>query len=170
MTVNVKYTSVSLMLLTLPNVSLTSVTSAHLCQFAAYGESLIDTKLSKRYVIPLTGTFPILETIATDLGLYYLLSRRIFTKERMNNSEWPDRFKESVELICDIGNGKWPLINNSGTVVAGRNDLAEAFSDKQDFIPTFFEGPETLTEPDQEKIREELDDRDVNQDIFLVIP
>lgn len=115
------FTSVSAMLNTLPGVSSsTNATSAQLMLFAERAESVISAKLAKRYAIPFTATFQptsILHDIATDLACYKFLTRRVFTSERANKSEWPDRFKESMDLLDEIACGQIPLLDSSGGLI-----------------------------------------------------
>ena len=161
MSLPVSYTTVSKMLLTIPMVgSISTITSENIAAFAGRAEAVINASISRRYSLPLTGTFPLLETIATDLGLYYLLSRRVFTQERMNQSEWPERLRESLDLLKMLAEGVIGLVNTSGDLISVREDLAPVFSDKMTFHPTIDEGPSTAWVPDVDKIEDIFRDKD----------
>jgi len=164
---DLKYTSVSLMLLTQPIIgSVTTLTSQQMFIQGCMAESWLDAKLAKRFTFPLVGgPFPLLETIATNLGLYFIL-RRLFSKERMNENNWVDSYKDDSIEICDmLLKGEIALVDASGTVI--QSPVDQVFSDKSQFIPTFDEIPLTLQEIDDDKTDARLRERDQNFD-FLV--
>lgn len=163
MTSTVSWTTVSLMLATLPAIgSRTSVTSTDMALFAGRAESMMRAKLSQLYSLPFEKTYDPLETIATDLACYMLLSRRIFTTERQNESPWVDRFKESMESLDKIVEGKIPLIDpDTGGLVAATNLGAEVWSSTQAWYPTITEDIEELQIVDPDKLQTIRDDRGI---------
>jgi phage gp36-like protein len=158
----VVYSNVQNVLNTFPNVqSRSNITSAHIFEFLSRGESIIDTKLAKTYALPFTNTIPVLETLSTDIGAYLLLSRRFFTQERSNSSEWVDRFKESFELLDQIANGEYPLIDASGNLVEGKHSAMQVWSNTQNYHPTMHEDDPLNQVIDSDKTEENRNDRDL---------
>ena len=161
-TLPVSYTTVSLMFVTLPDIgSVTTLTSAHLANFAGQAESEINAKLARAYSLPFTAEIPLLQTLATDLALYKVLTRRLFTSERLEASPWPDRYKEARETLTWIAAGELPLVDSSGAVLQGRSDIAEVYSTTKNYVPTFWEGPTGDQIQDADKIDDEADRRDL---------
>lgn len=162
-TLPVSYTTIGIMQSILPDIgSITTLTSAHIAVFAGQGEALINAKISKAYSLPLTAEVPLLQGLSTDIALYYLLSRRIYGPERLNASPWPDRFKEAMVILDDVGAGKIALVTSSGAILGARTDIAEVFSTTMGYEPTFFEGGQWGDQIiDKDKITDELDKRDI---------
>lgn len=159
-TLPVSYTSVVLMQGTLPEIgSLTTLTSAHVAQFAGEAQSFVNGKIAKRYALPLTEEVPLLQTLTTKIALYYLLSQRLYTAQRLEDSPWPGRYKEAVDTLEEVSDGKVSLVSASGTVLAGRSDISEVWSTTKDYVPTFHEGPTGDHTQDSDKINDELDRR-----------
>ncbi len=156
----VSYTTVSLMLMTLPELgSVTTVTSAHLATFAGEAEAEINANIARLYIVPLTTDVPLLTTLATDIAIYKVLTRRLFTAERLAASPWPDRYRESLAMLLRVAQGELPLVGVSGSLLTGRSDVAEVYSTTQKYVPTFWEGPWPAQEPDAQKLEDEADRR-----------
>lgn len=156
------YSTVSHMLATIPVVSSrTNATSADLSVFLTRAEGVMDAKLAKRYALPLTGSYQILNHVATDLSCYYFLSRRVFTQERANDSTWPDRFKESMELLDSIASGEIPLVGADGAVLSPSSALLHVWSSTEDYEPTMTEDIEANQVVDPDKIDDLRADREV---------
>lgn len=157
------YTTVSAMLVLLPNVSSsTNASSAHLSLFAQDAEGLMNAKLSKTYALPFTFVVPaghVLRSIATDLACYRFLTRRVFTSERANKSEWPDRFREAMDLLDEIVSGGIPLLDSSGGVIPASISQSQIWSNTMNFQPTMTEDSEEVQFVDEDKIRTIRDDR-----------
>lgn len=155
------YTTVSLMLMTVPVVSSrTVVTSAELNNFAERGESIINARIGARYALPLTQRVPVLETVATDLACYFFLSRRVFTQEKRNDSVWVDRYKESMDLLDKIADGDMALTAADGGLIPARTDVHEMWSNTKDYHPTMTEDLTALHVQDKDKIEDLRDARD----------
>lgn len=160
-TLPVSYTSIPLMQTRFPEIgSLTTLSSAALLTFAGDAEAMINAKLARYYTIPFTVLVPQLQTIATDMAVYLLMSRRLFTKEQINDSPWVDRYKEVLKELDDMAVGKTVLVDSSGQVLAGRTDIAEAYSSTMTYTPTFGEGPIENQTQDQDKLDAEDAARD----------
>ena len=146
------YTSVEKMLETLPSVgSVTSITSSTLYSFAWDAETIVNAKLSKLYVVPVVGAPPVLAPISTDIALYRLLTRRIFTQEQLNKSDWPDRYKESMDLLDKIASGEVSLVSSGGAVISGGVITGEPWSNTLNYSPTFQEDSfeSSVVDPDK---------------------
>lgn len=150
------YTTVSLMLMTYPAItSRTNVSSAELDRFAQLGEGIINAHLAARYTLPFSfGYVPQpLETIATSLGSYFFLSRRVFTQEKRNESSWVTAlYKESMDLLKMIKDGELALTGPDGSIINSRTDIHETWSNTMDYHPTMTEDYEELMVVDADKI------------------
>ena len=157
------FTTVSAMLVTLPNVSSsTNATSAQLCLFAQDAEGIMNAKLSKLYTLPFTFVVSaghILHGIATDLACYRFLTRRVFTSERANKSEWPDKFREAMDLLDEIVSGEIPLLDSSGGVIPASTGQVQIWSNTMGYQPTMTEDDTEFQFVDEDKIRDIRDDR-----------
>ncbi len=143
--------------------SLSDLTSAQLVSaFIDPAEGEMDSRLSRRYNVPVLGTIPILQGIADDLAIYRVLSRRVFTQDQLKNSVWPDRFKESLDLLIEISKGEVQLVDSDGALVAQKTDVAEAVSSTEGYLPTFHEGGSWLDQvKDPDKVDDLLDERNL---------
>lgn len=158
----VSYTTVSLMLTTLPDLgSVTTLTSAHLYTYASQAEALVNARLARHYSLPLATVPPLLEAVSTDIAVYYALVKRLFTAERLNASPWPERYKEALETLEGVADGTLTLVDTAGTIIGARTDIAEVYSTTQGYTPTFHEGPWTTHVQDDDKIEDETDKRDI---------
>lgn len=155
------FTTVSAMLVTLPGISSsTNATSAQLAVFAERAESVMNAKLARLYTIPFASPPPkVLETIATELAVYSFLTRRVFTQEKQNNSAWPDRYREAMELLDEIVAGEVPLITASGAVIPSTTAQQQIWSNTMTFHPTITEDDEVHQFVDDDKVRDIRDDR-----------
>lgn len=160
LTLPVSYTTVELLLNTLPAIgSVSAITSAHIAHYIGEAQAHIDAKISRYYSLPLSVEVPIIQTIATNLTVYGLMVKRLLSAQQINDSPWPARYKEAQELLDDIGAGKLPLVNASGAILAGRSDVAEVYSTTMNNVPTFYEGDWKDMVQDSDKIDDEDDRR-----------
>jgi len=132
--------------------SLSNLTSAQTYGYAGGAEAKMNTKLVKYYVLPFTLAVPVLQTIATDLTIYDLLVKRIFTGEKLEKSPWPDRYKEVMDLLDNIASGETPLVAEDGSIIAARTDTVEVWSSTKDYLPTFHEDRDVNQIQDEDKI------------------
>jgi len=140
-TLPVSYCVVGDLTMTVPAIgSVSTITSATLAFFIQGAQALIDSKLAKLYQVPFSDAPPVVQTLAIDISLYEILTKRIFTQEKINDSVWPDRFKSAIDLLNEIASGKVALVDSSGQIVQGRSDVADVWSDKQDRYPTMHDG------------------------------
>ena len=148
----------------LPNIgSLSDLTSAQVLEvFIKPAEAEMNAKLSKYYTVPVTGTVPLLQAISTEIAIYRALTLRVFTASMLKESAWPDRYKRAHEMLDELANGKWNLVDSAGVVVAGRAGFATAHSNTMDYLPTFHEGGVAEDQvKDPEKNDDLLSERDL---------
>lgn len=146
------YTTVQKVQDTLPKAvqSSSNVTSATVAHFIDQADSIINGKLAVTYNIPVNSpNVPgILVTIATDLAAHRLL-RRQFTQNIKNKSEWVDQFKDSMDLLDAVAEGKMTLVDSSGDALS--RSVARVWSNNQGFDPTFTEDKVSTWEVDDDK-------------------
>jgi phage gp36-like protein len=127
-TLTTSYTSVENLLRVLPDIgSVTTLASAHLTFFIGQAEAIINGRISQRYALPLSAVPQQLESVATDIAIYYLLAKRLYTGKQLEASPWPDRYKEALETLGEIAEGAITLTDTAGTVLAGRSDIAQVY-------------------------------------------
>ena len=161
------FTTVSAMLVTLPGVSSsTNATSAQLAVFAERAESVMNAKLAKRYALPFVVAPPVLQTIATELAVYNFLTRRVFTQEKQNRSEWPDRYKEAMDLLDEIVSGEFPLIDAAGVVIGATTSQIQIWSNTMWFRPTMTEDDAESQFVDPDKLEQIRRDRNQFVDVL----
>lgn len=154
------YTSVSRIFTQEPALEdISNFTSAQAFTFAEDAEAEVNLAISRNYTVPVTGGPAILQAIATDIAIYRILSRRVFTQERLQNSTWPNAFKEAREILKAIATGNQPLINSAGTIVTARTDLAKATSNNDTYFQTFNELGQLDWIQDEDKIDDLEDER-----------
>ncbi len=148
-----------MMLLTLPAVgSRVSVNSAGMANFIGRAEATMRAKWADRYEFPLAPS-PFVETLATDYACYLFLSRRVFTTERQQGSEWVERFKESLDMIDAVAEGKMSIVDSAGGIIATADSTGRPWSDKKDYCPTFTEDDTRNQFIDADKIEDIQDER-----------
>ena len=131
--------------------SVTTITSAVCARVARNAESIMDAKLAKVFTVPVTGMPPVLETIANDLTLYRLLALRMFTQEQANESVWPDRYKEAMELLQEIIDGELTLVDSGGTPITPSVAAGQFQSSTMNYLQTMDELDATRQELDPDK-------------------
>lgn len=141
--------------------SRTNIVSADMHNnFLVPAESIIDSRLARSYTLPITTecqcgdtcNVPILQTLATDLSLYRLLTQRVFTQEKKNESVWPDKFKAAMDLLDDIAEGKMELVDSTGGIVNERTDLSSVETSSENYEPTMTEDDSMFQKDDPDKI------------------
>jgi phage gp36-like protein len=147
------YTSVPTLKQLYPMVnSVTTVTSADMFLFIQQADSIVNGKIGKQYTVPVSPTPPLLETLSTDLAMYRLLALRFFTQKQMNDSVWPDRFKETMALLDQIADGELALVNSAGTIVDAPEGDAAFQTNNLNYNHTFTEDIQERSWVDADKI------------------
>ena len=156
----VTYTTVPRVFDTLPNLKQdTELSSAHVVIFIEDAEAEMNVKLRANYEVPILGEVPLLTAIATDCSIYRILSRRIFTQERLDESTWPDRYKECKELLDDLADGATTLVDSAGAIISSSTTAARIQSNTSGNHQTFWEGGDFEQNQDADKITDERNRR-----------
>ncbi len=162
-TLPVSHTSVDLIVQHRPDVaSLSTVTSATLHAFAGQAEAWLLAQLAQRYTVPFTVEVPLVTTLATDLSVYRLLSRRLYvTQEQMDKSGAERLWTETKETLAAILSGTLPLVSTSGALVA-TGPHARPWSNTMDFFPTTWDAPADDWVMDPDRYEADSDRRDLS--------
>lgn len=159
----VTYTTVDRIKQELPMVSsLTTVSSAQIAAFIENTDAVINGMIALNYTVPATGSGvpPLLQTICSD-GVIYRILRRVFTQERLRDSNWPSQYKDSMDLLRQIAQGEIPLVDGSGNVLDASTAQAPITSNTKGYLPTFHEGRWSEQVQDSDKIEDIEFDRDL---------
>jgi phage gp36-like protein len=144
--------------------SVSNINSAIICQYAEDVEAEIDAIISKRYVLPLTVTCPILVAIATRETIYRIAVQRAlvqFPPAQEGRAPLAVQHADDQKLLDKIANGMIQLVGADGTVVAADTTQLEVYSTTKTYVPTFHEGAWTDMIQDQDKLDDILSDRDL---------
>lgn len=120
--------------------SASAVTSAQLALHLGQAEALVWGYTAKRYAVPITPTPPILESICIDLAVYGVLVKQAILANSLEDSPWPDRYKEAMDMLKDVASGMLPLLTSSGALVTQQGNYVSSFS-RPSYQPTFTELP-----------------------------
>lgn len=163
MSMPITITSTGMLLTAQPLLaSASAITSAQLALHLAQAEALVWAAASARYniatlqapVVP-----PLLESICIDLACYGVLVKQAIIANTLEDSPWPDRYKESMELLTQVAEGDLKLLSGSNTVIAaGASTYTYGFS-SNDYLPTFTELPSEYNRLDPEKEADLIDER-----------
>jgi len=141
----------------------TLISSAGIYSYAEDAEAKIHGVLAARFTVPISGSPPLLQAVATKLAIGLILAERIYTQERKEKSEWVSHFLDtSMETLKSIADGKMTLVNSAGTVVGARNDLSELWSNTMTYVPTHDELDPQLHRIDPDKV----DDLETSRELF----
>lgn len=138
-----RYTSLERIYETLPQLKTQAVTitTSEVALQAISAEAYVDAKLARLYGPASRLEAPLLSEIATDLTIYKVVVKRLFTPKQLASSPWPDRYKAAEEILCKLADGTLPLTDASGEVITPDGGTSgEVWSDKSGYDPTFFEG------------------------------
>tara|TARA_Y100000310_G_scaffold281753_1_gene302473 strand:+ start:1975 stop:2484 length:510 start_codon:yes stop_codon:yes gene_type:complete len=141
--------------------SITNLSSAQIVEMGEYAEAEIHTLIAENYSVPVAGTVPLLQKMSTDMACYVILTRRIFTSERLKNSEWPDRFTEARSMAMALGDGSMYLVDSAGALIGTRTDIALLQSTTDGYRQTHAAGVHPFNQRvDPNRVRDEANDRD----------
>lgn len=147
------YATVTEVINTLPQIGqVSTLTSAAILTAIIRAESIIDASISRRYVVPVTPTPPLLTTLSCDLTIYRLMTRRLFSGEQMNKSDWPEKYKEAMEMLQAIADGSLQLVNSAGAVIVPTVGADIAWTNTQGYTPTFNEDGDLNSVIDPDKL------------------
>lgn len=140
----------------------TGLTSAQAFLFAQNVEAVIHGKIVKQYTVPVDDYVPLLEAIANDMTVYRIMSRRVgFTPRTEGHNSAPNPWKENMALLDQIADGSVALTNSAGALITARDDVGEARSTTDGYLPTFTELDEVNWSRDPEKVQDLLDEREL---------
>ena len=119
-------------------------------------ESLVMGKASRRYDLSgytITTAPPLLKSITDDIASYYTY-RSEFSSDNQNFNEWTDKFNDAMNILDEIMDGKFDIVNTAGSVITERSTSADTFikSTTESFTPTFGEDSVTAWSVDSDKI------------------
>jgi phage gp36-like protein len=139
------------------------ITSAVVALQMGKTEAMIWGKISRRYAVPILPAPPLIVAIDIDLTIYDLLVKQAILANTLENSPWPDRYKESIDMLDDIATGKIALIDSSGSLITQAATAGGvSYVSGQIYNPTYADGlrPEdTFADPD--KIQDARDARGI---------
>ncbi len=138
--------------------SISTVTSAHVRRMIGMAQADVDAKLAKKYDLPFTSEVPFLTVLTANLAVYYS-TRKHFTREKSNKSDWVDSYKiEAERLLQQLLENQVELIDTGGTVI-DPSDSEGPSSNTEDYIPTFSELPFTEHEVDEDKLTDKRNEQ-----------
>lgn len=170
MAMTTSYTNASLVQAVFTSLgSISTLTDSVILLHAGQAEAYINAKIAKKYTLPFTQHIPILETLATDLAIYNILTTRISLRTEAGTHPWFQRFKQAMDTLNEIVDGTMVLVGTDSVIMPLRSDNTEAYSNTMDYNPTTFEGPLELQHLDPSKLESSLDVRgmDTIQDKLL---
>lgn len=136
------------------------VSSAQVATYAQDAEAEIDGALAGRFTVPVADDPPLLRAVATKLAAGMILSQKVFTQERLNDSDWPEAFLTSArDTLEKLASGEMTLVASGGAVISARNDLSEVWSNTADYEPTMTELDPSRQIIDPDKIDDIESDR-----------
>jgi len=152
------------MLVLLPNIgSLSDMTSSAIVEaYIKPAEAEINARIARAYTVPVSGSIPMLEAIATDMSIHRALTLRVFTAAMLKESAWPKQYERAIETLKEIAAGKLLLVDSAGVIVGERAGTSAAYSNTMDYQPTYHEGGGWNDQvKDTEKNDDLLNDRDL---------
>ena len=148
------YASVEDVLQTVPSIgSLSNVNSATIASFIGQADAYINARLASAYTVPLdtsSVSYPLINVFSADLAVFRMLSRRVFTGEKVNKSQWVDRFSEVNSQLNEMAMGSLLLIDSSGTVLP-RDSYTLPWSNTMNYITTFDVGDSFWQDVDEQR-------------------
>lgn len=133
------YSSLSSILLILPGLPQTDVNGSGYTETAAVvnrhitrADSLIDTKIAKRYSTPITPSPPMLTTLSEDITAYFTY-RSFYTQDNHSKSEYfEELYRLALDSLEQIREGDMDLVGTTGSIIPERTDEADSLVDSTD--------------------------------------
>jgi phage gp36-like protein len=120
--------------------SASAVTSSQIALHLGQAEAMVWGYTAKRYSTPISPVPPLLESICIDLAVYGVLVKQAILANSLEDSPWPDRYKEALDLLKDVASGEIPLTTTSGALITQQGNYVSGFSTPK-YQPTFTELP-----------------------------
>jgi len=118
-------------------------TAAAISNHAQHAANLIDSYCARRYALPLNNATiatdavpPTIRTIAVDLTAYRVY-RAFFSKDAVEESQWPKTYKEAIATLEAIREGEMDLYLTSGALLAERAPTSKLASSNIETWPVF---------------------------------
>jgi hypothetical protein len=112
------YCSTTSIILIVPGLADTSTMTDVILRHITRADALINAKISKRYVVPITPTPPLLGSLSEDITSAYTY-RSFYQKDNLNKSEYYGELTaEAFATLDEIRDGKMDLVDASGGVIA----------------------------------------------------
>lgn len=116
--------------------SVSAVTSATVFSYITRAEARVDAIVGQRYTVPVPGSPPLLKEAAETLTLG-LLTRRFFSQEQENKSEWVEGFfTDATAILNALAAGSMTLVSSAGAVIASTRPGQSVWSSTKDYHPT----------------------------------
>ena len=142
--------------------SVTWLSSGQVFQCAAMAEAMLDSRLSRKYVLPFTVAVPYLTALATELSLNNVMMMRLMTTgAKYRETPWAAHRDELIKMIDNLISGEQTLVDNSGQIISGRSDVGEVYTTTMNYEPTFSEINVADWGADPDKIEAEYLKRDM---------
>jgi phage gp36-like protein len=140
------YSSLSSILLVLPGLPQTSTSAGYSTTAAVVGrhitraDALIDSKIARRYSVPISPTPPLIGSLSEDITAYYSY-RSFYTQDNSNRNEYFEELRaNALSTLDEIRDGKLDLVNTSGSLISERSTEATSGvldSTNKDYQPFF---------------------------------
>lgn len=125
---------------------------------ARKADSIIDARLASIYDTPFTTTPALVQNIAEDLTLYYILRSNYFAGVAGNDEEMRrELWKTTMALLDDIVSGETILPDVDPSDANKR--LEQIGSTHEDYHPAIDMGDERLWGPDEDMVEIDEDER-----------
>lgn len=117
-------------------------------------EAKINSALANRYSLPFSTVPPLCRSLAGDIAAYYAI-RSGFTSDGLQRNAYLDDYKEAMETLKAIGEGKMALTYTDGSIVPV-NASGRILSSTEGYSPIF-----ALDDPDEwKRDQDEIDDQE----------
>lgn len=140
------YSSISSILLILPGLPQTtsvagySETAAAVNRHITRADALIDSKIGKRYPVPISPTPPLLGALSEDIVVYYSY-RSFYTQDNTNRTDYFDELRDNAfKTLDEIRDGKIDIVDSTGALIAERtseSSIGILDSTNKDYQPFF---------------------------------
>lgn len=116
--------------------SVSAVTSATVFSYIGRAEARVDAVVAQRYTVPVPGSPPLLKEATETLALG-LLTRRFFSQEMENKSDWvKDFFTDADAILTSLAAGSMTLISSAGVIISATQTALGVWSSTKDYHPT----------------------------------
>lgn len=113
-------------------------------------EARINGVIASRYSLPLSPVPPLLRTLAGDIAAYYAV-RSGFTVDGLQRNQYLDDFKEAIQTLALIREGKMSLTYTDGSLVPV-NTSGRFMSNTEGYTPVFQRDDPKNWDRDQDEI------------------